>query len=267
MSENIAIGIALYHPDDCFIHRLEVISSFGFKVYLYNNGVDQCLYSQLLLNNNYTILGDGINCGLGKAINELNFTSFKDGHDFLIFFDQDTIVNEKFKNSLSNINIASLMGDKYSVLQIISEDEDRFTESVTVSDVLFNINSGSIFNLSILKVIGFHDSSFFVEGVDYEFCLRSRTKGFSIGILTGVFGIDHFSNQEGECWKFLGKEYTLRVYPKSRVKDLNTSHSRLILQAIKFRDFKSLFKLFRFTLIFNTNNFISKVIIYLRKAK
>lgn len=270
MNNNVSIGIVLYYPDEGFIQRLKVISSFGFHIYIYDNGVNENVkleLKELSNNSKLDILGKGENLGLGNAINELNKYAINDGHDFLIFFDQDTIVNHDFKDSVLNINFLELMNTTYTALQIISEGDIRFVKHVGIIDVLFNINSGSIFNLNLVSEIDFHDPSFFVEGVDYEFCLRSRAKGFRVGILTGLYGLDHFSNQDGKVISVLGKSVRIRVYPPSRVKDLNKSHFKLIFTAFKLRDLNSLFTLLKFLFVFNFKNLSSIFLNFIRSSK
>ena len=51
--------------------------------------------------------------------------------------------------------------------------EDKYLDK-NVIDVKLLRNSGIIFLLDHLKHINWFDTSFFVDGVDYDFCLRAN---------------------------------------------------------------------------------------------
>jgi rhamnosyltransferase len=91
--------------------------------------------------------------------------------------------------------------------------------------------------MNILKEIGLHDKSYFVEGVDYEFCMRLFFSGYKI-INMRCLGVDHKSLQDGFKVKLLSKNIFLRVYGKKRTNDFNIAHLRLLKIAIKKSNYK-----------------------------
>ena len=261
------IAFVIYYPDDGFFERIKLLMKSGFSLIIFNNGLSEEYHDALIeiASNNIIILGDGSNVGLAKSINELNVFSVQSGYDYLILFDQDTLIGKSFYSSISSIPLKKYMRGEYTSLQILSENDSRYSNTLSSQEVLFNINSGSIFDLNLIQKIGYHDESFFVEGVDYYLGVHSRANGFKVGILNGVVGLDHFSNQDDSVVEIMGRKVKCRIYPFSRVRDVFVSHAKLIRYSVSNFDIKSCVRLVRYLIVFNLNNILSSVIKFLGK--
>jgi len=121
------------------------------------------------------------------------------------------------------------------------------------------ISSGCTYSLKILRAIGYHDDSYFVEGVDYELCLRLKVKGYKIRSVR-LNTIDHFTLQD-KMDKFLfGKKINVRCYGWRRLIDFNGSHFRLISKAIEYGQFKMLLFFIKSIIMFNFRNLLNRLL-------
>lgn len=271
LSSTLSVGLVAYYPDDSFFSTIQIFINHGFRVSVYNNGITSeqkdRLYGLVLPDSGIKVLGVGSNDGLGKSISELSKYSLNEKDDYILILDQDTLITDEFLHTLNSLDVMSLFAHNYSTLQIISEMDKRYKNKVFVEEVVLNINSGSIFNLKLCSKINFHDESFFVEGVDYDFCIRSRNAGYKVGIIHGIKGLDHFSNQDGYVKKIFNKNFNVRVYPKSRVLDFYRSHTKLLMQSLRTMDFSASFIFAKHMVNFVITNIISKVITLIREKK
>ncbi|MBR7784688.1 hypothetical protein KDM89_21375, partial [Undibacterium sp. LFS511W] len=83
-------------------------------------------------------------------------------------------------------------------------ESNKLVSPVFVEDVLVAISSGSMFFLENLKLIGWHNQTYFVDGVDYECCLRARQYGLKIGKCGDTPGFDHVSEQPDKVFAIFG---------------------------------------------------------------
>ena len=233
----MAIGFVIYGPEKSFYERLELIDKVGAPFYVYDNSpeiVDAKVRMESLLHGRY--LSSGKNQGLGVGLSDLCQSAYKENFDGLLFFDQDTGFNLKtisFIQSFMNQNIGHLL-EKYSAITFsgAQSNTSKKGNDELFADVDFAINSGSIFILKNLKKLGWHNKSYFVDGVDYEFCLRSHIAGFKIGKFFNTPCFDHESEQPDRVVTIFGKKLLVRRYSASRMQDTLHSYVRLIYTSI-----------------------------------
>ena len=115
---------------------------------------------------------------------------------------------------------------------------------------MLTINSGSLYVLNNLKSIGWHDISYFVDGVDYKYCLDSKAAGLKIGECTYTPGFDHVSEQADKVYSLFAKKYYLRPYPWVRIADTTKSNLRLAVTALKRKEWKLSYNIVRMLCIY-----------------
>jgi rhamnosyltransferase len=201
-----------------------------------------------LANMDVVILGENKNIGLGKAFE--NFEVWAKGNSVkkFIYFDQDTYVSEDTWKILDSVSEEEF-SRKDVGLVFFTPRKSRFSRVV--------ISSGCMFSIDKLDQIGLHDGSFFVEGVDYEFCLRLHHLGYSIRKVY-TSGIDHHSLQDYDFGEILGKKIVYRCYGLRRLGDFNRAHFRLIMRSIKFGEIYFTYYFVRSLLSFNLKEIYSQ---------
>ena len=176
----------------------------------------------------------GKNVGLGFGISTVCAQAYYDSFPAVIFFDQDTIFNRSTLDFIedfyiNNANIAS----NYSAIVFNSKNSgDCAGNNFIFKDVLLARSSGSLFFLENLKKMNWHNDKYFVDCVDYEFCLNSNNNNFRIGECSMAPGFDHESEQHDVKYMVFGKERLLRKYSTKRIIDTISANARLLITSL-----------------------------------
>ena len=182
--------IVVYNPDTIFLKNvLDSIINQVQQVYIYNNSLHS-----INAKGNIKVLGNGINIGIAKAQNILINIAIKDGYDFALLSDQDTIYPQFYFNNIykhlinnelavvvcpawSNINSNVL----FNGFHIIKNDKIyHVTNSIELTEISHSISSGMVVKLSLINKIGYFNEDLFIDWVDYEWCWRIIEKGYKI---------------------------------------------------------------------------------------
>lgn len=238
MNRKIAIGVVTYHPNINLTIRLKSAIEFGFLVYIFDNSPDDELIRQFcrgLSNDSVRYITCGKNVGLGFGISSVCAQAYYDSYPALIFFDQDTVFDSSTLDFIEEFyNLNSSMSSGYSAVWFNSKkfadagDGNQFI----FKDVLMAINSGSLYFLENLKKINWMNERYFVDCVDYEFCLNSSNNKLKIGECSNTPGFDHEAGQGDVKYYIFGKERKLRKYSAKRVLDTIRASTKLMVTSI-----------------------------------
>jgi len=217
----IAIGIVTYNPTPSLTSRIDLALAAGFALYIFDNSPqNETVREFCKSHNNCIYITCGKNVGLGFGISSVCAQAYYDSYPALLFFDQDTIFDHSTLDFVEELYInKGNMAVHYSAIIFNSKDVDRVnTENkFLLKDVLMSINSGSLYFLENLKKLNWYNESYFVDCVDYEFCLNSSNHGFKIAECSNTPGFDHKSEQGDFENRIFGKLVRLRKYPPRRV--------------------------------------------------
>lgn len=187
--------VTLYFPTQDQIHNIELLCAQCDKVILCDNtpGKDNHALFESLPADKITYRAGKKNLGLSRAFNqELKDQShgFSD-EDFIIFFDQDSTINENHIKSLENIFLElEEKNEKPGAVVPVTEKGARLVNSQTLNpqplpvkncySVLHCITSSMLTRYSILRKIGFWNEEFFLDQADHEFSFRMLDYGYKI---------------------------------------------------------------------------------------
>lgn len=144
-----------------------------------------------------TYIALGRNCGIAHAQNAgISALQRQEGIDYIIFLDQDSSFSVEFIERLYH-TFQNVSAHRLAALgpQIIDEASDRpaaspFHPSAYDSEGLCLvreiISSGSIVRKAVFDEIGLMDDSLFIDYVDFEWCWRARSHGYSVGRTANV---------------------------------------------------------------------------------
>jgi len=131
-----------------------------------------------------TVIRLNDNYGIGFALNRGVELALRLGKEWIITFDQDsTPVNDvtnimiQFANQqlLSRVNV-SIMTPR-----IITGANDLIAGSSRDSEIVqYAITSGNLIRAQVFKAIGLYNEDYFIDSVDFEFCLRAKQYGYRI---------------------------------------------------------------------------------------
>lgn len=140
------------------------------------------------------------NEGLAKAQNIGIMKVIDLGADKIIFFDQDSKIDNHFLNNLIlDFNELSIYEEEIAAIGPRFKDENKgfffpalkfnnygLIDKISVEnikspiEVSFLISSGTLVSVSCLKEIGFMKEEFFIDYVDTEWCFRAISKGYKL---------------------------------------------------------------------------------------
>jgi rhamnosyltransferase len=252
MGKNISIGFVIHNPERNFLERLEKVVAQGFEVYIFDNTPDKSEVRVFSLSHQrikyFTI---GKNVGLGYGIASVCAQSYYSDNTALLFFDQDTVFNHETLGFIKNFYLQNLsITGEYSAIVFNSKGDEETKVPNCFRDVDMIINSGTLFFLNNLKTLGWHNINYFVDCVDYEFCLTSKKFGFKIGEYICTPGFDHSAEQADDAYQIFGKQYALRAYPIFRIVDTVKASTKLIVAALFAGKFKFMLRLCRLVSIY-----------------
>jgi len=264
LTSNIAIGIVIYLPEENIIDKIRLAEESGFMLYIFDNSPKISLsrdFCQELKNCKYITCGK--NVGLGFGISSVCAQAYYDSYSALLFFDQDTNFNSDTLNFIEGFYAShTKLETNYSTIIFNSKNfQKKETEgNPEIKDVLMAISSGSLFFLKNLETLNWHNINYFVDCVDYEFCLNSNNHHFKIGEFSSTPGFDHQTGQADEKYSFFGRERFMRKYSKKRLFDYLNASFKLFFQSIKTMNFKFAKATFRSLLIYLYFQIIIRII-------
>jgi rhamnosyltransferase len=258
-SPDYAIGLVTYYPEESLLKRINLMEELGFKVYIFDNSAFAADYSRVIQTDpNCTYLTAGKNVGIGFALATLCATAFAHGYQHLLFLDQDTGISRKtleFINA-SHKSLSIITLQKYALIAF----NGQISADSTLQEVRLAISSGSLFNLPLIKKIGWHNHRYFVDCVDYELCVRARRYGLKIGLIKNTPDFDHVTEQPDQSITVLGKQVLVRRYSLSRITDALGAYLKLIAGGIFTNRLSDTLALVKSAVIYIVNQLISRFI-------
>ncbi len=185
----IAGTVILFNPDKHIISNIDSYYPSLKNLYVVDNTgkPSEELIAPIKHLENIFYLHDGENKGIASRLNEICFLAIKDGYEWLLTMDQDSLFEKNtFENYLTCIHefeekeMVSMFGVGYYG----DRNEKGNCYSLQTNQL---ITSGSIVNLKLFSVIGGFDEALFIDEVDFEYCLRSASKGFRIFQFPNIF--------------------------------------------------------------------------------
>lgn len=249
---NLAIAFVIYNPEKSFLDRIRMINNENYHIFIFDNSPEDSLVrtfsSQSQKIHYFT---SGKNVGLGFGLSVVCSNSYYENFDFLLFFDQDTFFKNttlKFAQELIDTQINSIKN--FAAISLNSKISNRENlESLIIKKDLI-ISSGSIFNLKAAYQLKWHNTNFFVDNVDYEFCLRAVNAGYFLGECTYVPDFDHVTGQEDKAYFLFNKKLMLRSYSKFRVINSIKTYFSLFSISLSYNNYQYLFLFIRSFIIF-----------------
>ncbi|MFI5420835.1 MAG: glycosyltransferase family 2 protein [Nitrososphaerales archaeon] len=130
---------------------------------------------------NFTLIRNGDNLGIATGMNIGIRWAESNGHDYAILFDQDSSVTEGFMDSMVQFYNDCPHREKVAILvpRYVDRRYGNILPSRYADDGTLQIAmcSGSLMPVSVFRRYGMFEDDFFIDYVDYEYCLRVRSAG------------------------------------------------------------------------------------------
>jgi rhamnosyltransferase len=192
---NIYCVIVCYKPD--LDNLFKICSALLFsktKVILVDNTED-CYIKKISEDLDVYLISLNENCGIAKAQNIGIKLAIEKGAEIIVFFDQDSIIENDFIPVLTKplkINqpmvVSPIFYDKEHGFRFPSYYLNKFgllnkidfkgNDAIYAVDVI--ISSGSAATTKVFDIVGLMNEDYFIDFVDTEWSLRCRSKGIPI---------------------------------------------------------------------------------------
>jgi rhamnosyltransferase len=132
----------------------------------------------------FHLIENGENLGVAAALNIGIRWAKSQGCDWVIFFDQDSTASDRFVENLLSTYDSEPARDRVGTLAPIYIDKisanEIPVESSKTGQILTVSTSGSLIPVSVFDRCGYFREDFFIDQIDYEFCLRIIVAGYII---------------------------------------------------------------------------------------
>lgn len=189
---DICAIITTYRPDSGFADRVERLrSQVGLIVIVDDGGREENvgLLRGWFVNLVNVVLHHNImNVGIAKSLNEGISIANRKGFRWVLTLDDDTIAEPNLVENLTKMwrlaaeqdkRAIAIMGMAYTDTNM-GKHQSYPTHSHILEEKRGIITSGSLMSLDAYDEIGAFRDEFFIDSVDYDYCLRARTKGFRV---------------------------------------------------------------------------------------
>ena len=212
---DISAGIVLFNPDIKRLkEKIDAVIIQCTHLYLVDNGSGNVDEVKGLLNqynqSKISILWNRENQGIAKALNQLTSAAQKEGFDWILTLDQDSVVPSNIVGEFEKYINNSSVGILCPIICDRNKDEEiKINEDCTEIDEC--ITSGSLLNIKAWSEIGGFDERMFIDGVDFDICYRLRQRGYKIYCIHSVVllhELGHIEYHRFLFWKVLVKNHS-----------------------------------------------------------
>ncbi|WOD06224.1 glycosyltransferase [Marinomonas sp. GJ51-6] len=173
--------VVVFNPTSDVVKNILTYASELDKVFIYDNSYhdNSELFLCLMEDCNVEYIYNGENDGISKAINSVvrKIPTIEDG--WLLTMDQDSSFQEgdlkKMISYMKTVNNSVGIVSPFHVTSL-----NNFPPSISKEEKLTVMTSGNFLNLSIHREVGGFDEKYFIDCVDWEYCLKLNKNGFKV---------------------------------------------------------------------------------------
>ena len=185
---NVFSVIVLYNPTSDNLISLHRISQMSSRVIIIDNSETVTNLDQISKYENITYVWNKINLGLAKALN-IGIKKCVENNNctHIALFDQDSNPDpQMFQYMLSYLNKCDVNVAAVSpIIKDVKHSNGLNLKKSTIIDVA--ITSGTLFPKNIFEKVGLMDETLFIDYIDYEWCLRAKSKKYKIARVNDAF--------------------------------------------------------------------------------
>jgi rhamnosyltransferase len=187
--ERASAVVVTFHPSAEDLRHIAAIRAQVDLLIVVDNGSSEEGLTPVRLSSQthgFLLIENGENRGVAAALNIGVREALKDGYQWIALFDQDSAVTDGFIASM--IKEFRTFKQQKPIMQMIPRYRDPQTgiegpiSEFGDGGAFLTITSGSLFSREAFARCGLFREDLFVYGVDDDYSLRIRRKGFFIGI-------------------------------------------------------------------------------------
>lgn len=205
--DDICAVITTYLPDIGFPARMQLVQrQVGCVVIVDDSGLGDSvalLKSWFSETEKIILYHHSENLGIAASLNHGISIARQNGYNWVLTLDDDTLIDSDMVVNLIDAwrALESRGGKPLAIIGMAYRDSNTgIVEQCVAQKRIFVekrgiITSGSLLSLNAYDQIGPFREEFFIDSVDYDFCLRARAKGFRV-VKVGRVGMTHTLGQQ-----------------------------------------------------------------------
>jgi rhamnosyltransferase len=260
--KNVCGVTVLYNADNTVIANIESYIQNLDKLYVVDNSetVDEALINTLKTLTNCIYINNHGNKGIANALNVGAKLAIENGATWLLTMDQDS----RFEPGefMKLIDYTKTRDDKTTgLISPFHKTKISVDPKTEIDEVLTTMTSGNLISLYAWNTIGGFDEDYFIDAVDWDYCLRLTSNNFKVIRLNTV----HLNHNLGNVTKhtaFSRKDVMVlnynstRRYYITRNKLMIIARYRKLYPAFSKGVFKSLFRDVRHILLYESDKMV-----------
>jgi rhamnosyltransferase len=226
VAETVCAVVITWFPDRGVVQRIARILEQAGSMVIIDNGSSEeiiALLRGIASSPSVDLLENNENKGVARALNQAAEIAAQSGAQWMLTFDQDTVVRDALLESLIAVfrvgsRKAAIIGSNYwstakqrRFLGCGRHRGKKYVERKTV------ITSGTLVWLGLLGQIGGFREDYFIDSVDHEYCLRARAHGYRVLISCAELMSHSIGDDSGPRRRFIAYEHpAIRKYYMTR---------------------------------------------------
>src|SRR5579863_6221837 len=186
-AQSVCAVIVTYHPGTGTLEHISKVLAEVDGLVVVDNGSSPAEIAPMRLagqNLGFHLVENGENLGIAEALNRGVRWAKSHGYPWVILFDQDSGITDGFVRRMFGTwdchprreRVCSIhpryMDPKTGIEMVMPRDND--------DGPLFPMSSGALMPTWIFDKIGWFASEYFIDFVDWEYCLRIRAAGYLV---------------------------------------------------------------------------------------
>jgi len=181
--------MVVYNPDATLEQNIRALLNEVASLIVVDNRSEPSIRSQIaaLANTcNFKVIWNPENVGLAAGLNiGIRCALANEQYQWIATFDQDSRVSPGFSDSMLAAYASCPFRGQVALIAprhvlASGSSAERLRHDSQFQEIPVALQSGTFFSRSALKDIGLFDEAFFIDYVDFEFCLRLRKSGFRL---------------------------------------------------------------------------------------
>jgi rhamnosyltransferase len=217
MGQRTSAIVVTYHPRSEHVANLAKVRAQVDVLIVVDNGSAESALGEMRrrsVRDEFTLIENGANVGIATALNIGVREAQREGCDWVVLLDQDSVPTDGFVGTM--IADFEAMRRERPILQIIPrycDPETRMERPVSQfgdGGAFLTITSGSVFSMDAFEKCGLFQEELFIYCVDDDYSLRIREKGYYIGVSPNAVLMHQSGHPTSR--KVLGKTVSTKNY-------------------------------------------------------